>query len=127
MLGAGDWTTAVAEKDRSKLTGTLLLCDQVLRKCGAGDFGIIATVDPFAKGNGHRIVAPISTILGSTEDILGAQKYVRHAEKLLSEGRLITMPTQVIGGLGAVPKGLQDLKDGKVRRSKLVVKTGAAQ
>ena len=44
------------------------------------------------------------------------------AEKLLEEGKLITMPTQVIGGLEAVSEGLQTLKDGKVSRTKLVVK-----
>lgn len=119
---AGDWTTALGDTERKELTGTLKMCDDVLRKCGAGDDGVISTVDPFAKGTAHRTVAAISTILGTAEDILGARKYVELAEKLLEEGTLITMPTQVLGGLEATSQGLQMLKDGKVSRTKLVVK-----
>ena len=79
-LVTGDWSTAVEAKDASEeLIGTLALCDQALRKSGSGDDGVITSVNPFAKGDGKRVVAPISTILATTEDIQGARAQVRDA------------------------------------------------
>lgn len=49
-------------------------------------------------------------------------RFWKVAEELINSGKIKTHPVEVRSGLEGVPKGLQDLKDGKVSGVKLVFK-----
>jgi NADPH:quinone reductase-like Zn-dependent oxidoreductase len=99
------------------------MCDQVLQLCGAGEKGMIASVDISSKQTGPSKVFPYSIgFINTSEEIQQAGKKMKLIEKMLTERQLQTMPFEVIGSLDDVLTGLEMLKAGKVRGTKLVVK-----
>jgi len=56
----------------------------------------------------------------SQEDYEFAKKFWKVAEGLVNDGKVKAHPTEVRNGLEGVPKGLEDLKSGKVSGVKLV-------
>jgi len=58
----------------------------------------------------------------SQKDYEFGSKFWKASEELINSGKIRTHPTEVRSGLEGVPKGLQDLKDGKVSGVKLVYK-----
>jgi len=58
-------------------------------------------------------------------DYEAAVDYFKILPSLLEEGKLRPIPFKVMqGGLGAIPKGLEELKQGRVRGMKLVYRVG---